>query len=370
VIARAHKGAVNERLGGAGESALRRGKRVVVLDLKQPGAVAEAMALVAAADALIEGNRPGVMERLGLGYGSFASEKPGLVYCSISAFGQTGPRAEEGGFDVTVQAMSGIMSVTGDGPDSPPAKCAPPLSDITAGIIAAMGVLAAYAHRLKTGKGQWLETSLFEAALVQTYWQSAIALATGVAPRAMGSAHPLNAPYQAFEAADGWIVIGGANQRNWLKIVDALGAPELASDPRFAHNPERMANLKELEAELGKRFRLKPAAHWLAVLDELGVPAGPVNDMLQALSDPQTIAREITRKSGGLLTFHVASLYPLLYKLEDRKWIQGRWVEKTGQRRRRYYRLTADGRKSLGTQRGRWAAFVAALTKAAGLEHA
>ena len=109
----------------------------------------------------------------------------------------------------------------------------------------------------------------------------------------MGSAHPLNAPYQAFEAADGWIVIGGANQRNWLKIVDALGAPELASDPRFAHNPERMANLKELEAELGKRFRLKPAAHWLAVLDELGVPAGPVNDMLQALSDPQTIAREM-----------------------------------------------------------------------------
>ena len=185
------------------------------------------------------------------------------------------------------------MSFTGDGPDSPPAKCAPPLSDITAGIIAAMGILAAYAHRLKTGKGQWVETSLFEAALVQTYWQSAIALATGVAPRAMGSAHPLNAPYQAFEASDGWIVIGGANQSNWLKIVEAIGAPELASDPRFAHNPERMAHLKELEAELGKRFRTKPAAHWLAAARRARRAGGPVNDMLQALSDPQTIAREM-----------------------------------------------------------------------------
>jgi crotonobetainyl-CoA:carnitine CoA-transferase CaiB-like acyl-CoA transferase len=128
---------------------------------------------------------------------------------------------------------------------------------------------------------------------VQTYWQSAIALATDEAPQAMGSAHPLNAPYQAFEATDGWIVIGGANQTNWLRIVDAIGAPELADDPRFNENAGRMAHLKELEGELARRFRTRPAAHWLQALEEKGVPCGPVNDTLQALNDPQTAAREM-----------------------------------------------------------------------------
>src|SRR6187200_1842664 len=272
---------------------MNRNKRGIVLDLKTPGGTKVLRRLIAKADVLVENFAPGAMERLGFGYEDLRKQHPALIYCSLSGFGRTGPYRHRRGFDLVAQAMSGIMSFTGERADGPPVKCGAPLSDITAGILAAMGILAAYAHRLKTGQGQWVETSLFEAALVQTYWQSAIALATGIAPRAMGSAHPLNAPYQTFEASDGWIVVGGANKRNWVKIVDALGAPELASDPRFAHNPERMANLKELEAELGKRFRLKPAAHWLAVLDELGVPAGPVNDMLQALSDPQTIAREM-----------------------------------------------------------------------------
>src|SRR5438128_2043440 len=187
--------------------------------------------------------------------------------------------------------MSGIMSFTGERPDGPPVKCGAPLSDITAGILAAMGILAAYAHRLRTGEGQWVETSLFEAALVQTYWQSAIALATGVAPRAMGSAHPLNAPYQAFEASDGWIVVGGANQKNWLRMLEALDAVELASDPRFVTGSDRMAHLSELEAELSTRFRTRPAAFWLAALEEKGVTCGPVYDMLQALADPQTRGR-------------------------------------------------------------------------------
>jgi crotonobetainyl-CoA:carnitine CoA-transferase CaiB-like acyl-CoA transferase len=172
-------------------------------------------------------------------------------------------------------------------------KCGAPLSDITAGILAALGILAAYAHRLKTGQGQWVETSLFEAALVQTYWQAAIALATDVAPKAMGSAHPLNAPYQAFKASDKWIVVGGANQKHWLRTLEVLGATELARDPRFATSGDRMAHLKELEALLTARFLTKPAAHWLSALEEVGVPCGPVNDMLQALDDPQTIAREM-----------------------------------------------------------------------------
>ncbi len=185
------------------------------------------------------------------------------------------------------------MSFTGTGPDGPPLKSGAPLSDITAGILGAMGILAAYVHRLKTGEGQWVETSLFEAALVQTYWQSAIALATGEAPRAMGSAHPLNAPYQAFEAKDHWIVVGGANQTNWLRVLEAIGAPELAEDPRFKHNADRMAHLTELEAELGRRFRTESAQHWLEALDKAGVPCGPVYDMLEALADPQTAARRM-----------------------------------------------------------------------------
>ena len=157
-----------------------------------------------------------------------ARTHPALIYCSLSGFGRTGPYKHRRGFDLVAQAMSGIMSFTGERPDGPPVKCGAPLSDITAGILAAMGILAAYTHRLKTGEGQWVETSLFEAALVQTYWQAAIALATDVAPKAMGSAHPLNAPYQAFEASDEWIVVGGANQKHWALTLEVLGAPELA----------------------------------------------------------------------------------------------------------------------------------------------
>ena len=271
---------------------MNRNKRGMTLDLKTAGGAAILRRLARDADVLVENFGPGVMERLGFGYESLKAENPRLIYCSLSGFGRTGPYSHRRGFDLVAQAMSGIMSFTGEA-GGPPAKCGPPLSDITAGIIAAMGILAAYTHRLKTGEGQWVETSLFEAALVQTYWQAAIALATGEAPGAMGSAHPLNAPYQAFEAQDGWIVVGGANQRNWLRTLEAIGAPELADDPRFRDNAGRMAHLKELEQEFARRLRTKPAAHWLHVLEEKGVPCGPVNTMLQALSDPQTLAREM-----------------------------------------------------------------------------
>jgi crotonobetainyl-CoA:carnitine CoA-transferase CaiB-like acyl-CoA transferase len=271
---------------------MNRNKRGIVLDLKTPGGAEILRRLALKADVLVENFGPGVMERLGFGYEDLKAGNPGLIYCSLSGFGRTGPYSHRRGFDLVAQAMSGIMSFTGEA-GGPPAKCGPPLSDITAGLLAAMGILAAYAHRLKTGEGQWVETSLFEAALVQTYWQSAIALATGEAPRAMGSAHPLNAPYQAFEAQDGWIVIGGANQRNWLRTLEAIGATELADDPRFRDNPGRMAHLAELDEEFARRLRSRPAQHWLDVLEAKGVPCGPVNDMLQALSDPQTLAREM-----------------------------------------------------------------------------
>ena len=272
---------------------MNRNKRGIVLDLKSKGGAAVLRRLIAKADVLVENYGPGVMERLGFGYEALHKEFPGLIYCSLSGFGRTGPYRDRKGFDLVAQAMSGIMSFTGERPDGPPVKCGAPLSDITAGILAALGILAAYTNKLKTGEGQWVETSLFEAALVQTYWQSAIALATGVAPKAMGSAHPLNAPYQAFEASDGWIVVGGANQKNWLLMLEAMDASTLAADPRFASGADRMAHLKELEIELSKRFRGKPAQYWLDALDSRGVPCGPVMNMLEALTDPQTLSRDM-----------------------------------------------------------------------------
>ena len=277
---------------------MNRNKKGIALDLKKPGGAKVLRRLLASADVLVENFGPGVMDRLGFGYGEISKDNPALIYCSLSGFGRTGPYKHRRGFDLVAQAMSGIMSFTGERPDGPPVKCGAPLSDITAGILAALGILAAYAHRLKTGQGQWVETSLFEAALVQTYWQAAIALATGVAPKAMGSAHPLNAPYQAFKASDKWIVVGGANQKHWLRTLEVLGAPELARDPRFATGADRMAHLKELEALLSARFAAKPAAYWLGALEDVGVPCGPVNDMLQALADPQTNARDMVVEVG------------------------------------------------------------------------
>ncbi len=272
---------------------MNRNKRGIALDLKTAGGKRVLRKLIEGADVLVENFGPGVMEKFGFGYEDLHKEFPALIYCSLSGFGRTGPYKHRRGFDLVAQAMTGIMSFTGERPDGPPVKCGAPLSDITAGIIAAMGICAAYAHRLKTGEGQWVESSLYEAALVQTYWQSAIALATGESPKAMGSAHPLNAPYQAFETADGWIVAAGANRKHWLLLLEVLGAGELAADPRFIESSDRMAHLAELEAELNKRFRTRPAAHWLAALDAKGVPCGPVRNMAQALADPHTLARDM-----------------------------------------------------------------------------
>jgi crotonobetainyl-CoA:carnitine CoA-transferase CaiB-like acyl-CoA transferase len=280
-----------------GESAaymmMNRGKRGISLDLKDPDGIAVLRRLLEGADALIENYRGGTMERLGIGYETLREEFPALVYCSLSGFGRTGPYADRAGFDLVAQGMSGLMSVTGAGPGQPPMKCGPPVTDITAGILAAMGVLAAYSNRLRTGKGQSVDTSLFEAGITHTYWQSAIAMATGVAPGPMGSAHPLNAPYEAFETADGWITIGAANQTNWLRLLKAIGAEALAEDARFAQNRDRMANRQELAATLAPIFRAQSSAEWLARLEAGGVPAGPVLDVNAMHRDPQTLAREM-----------------------------------------------------------------------------
>jgi crotonobetainyl-CoA:carnitine CoA-transferase CaiB-like acyl-CoA transferase len=280
-----------------GESAaylmMNRNKRGIAVDFKQPRGQEIGRRLLATADVVIENFRKGTMERLGLGYEALRETNPALIYCEVSGFGRTGPYAERGGFDLIAQSMSGLMSITGEGPGRPPVKCGAPVTDITAGILAAMGVLAAYTHRLKTGQGQRVDASLFEAGIVHTYWQSAIALATGTAPGPLGSAHPLSAPYQAFETADGWITIGAANQANWLKLTDALEAQALKSDVRFATNASRMAHLSALVAALTPLFKQRGSQEWLKRLEAAGVPAGPVLDVAQMHADPQAQARKM-----------------------------------------------------------------------------
>jgi crotonobetainyl-CoA:carnitine CoA-transferase CaiB-like acyl-CoA transferase len=272
---------------------MNRSKRGIALDLRQEAGKAVLRRLLAEADVLVENYRRATIEKLGFGYDAVSALNPAIIYCSISGFGSTGPYAGRGGFDLIAQAMSGIMSITGTARGEPPVKCGPPLTDITAGLLAAMGILAALHHRTRSGEGQFVDTSLLEAGVTQTYWHSAMTLATGEAPGPLGSAHPLNAPYQAFQTADGWIVVGGANQRAWQRLVEALGAPELAEDPRFRENRDRMSNLEALVAALQPHFASRSSQDWLARFEAAGVPAGPVNDIAQVHADPQVLARDM-----------------------------------------------------------------------------
>ena len=276
---------------------INRNKRGIAVDLKSATGKEVVRRLLADADVVIENYRKGTMERLGLGYETLRAANPGLILCEISGFGRTGPYSGRGGFDLIAQGMSGLMSITGEAPGRPPVKVGSPVTDITAGILGAMGVLAAYIERQRTGEGQRVDTSLFEAGIVHTYWQSAIAFATGVAPGPMGSAHPLNAPYQAFETADGWITLGAANQANWLRMLDAIEAPELGDDARFETNDGRQEHLDELVAALTAIFRARPGAEWLERLEAAGVPAGPVLDVGEMHRDPQAIAREMVTEA-------------------------------------------------------------------------
>ncbi|MEO7116121.1 MAG: CoA transferase [Caldimonas sp.] len=279
-----------------GESAafmmMNRNKRGIAVDLKSAGGRRVLQRLAAGADVLIENYRRGALDRLGLGFAALHAQNPALVYCSISGYGRTGPAADKGGFDLVAQGASGLMSITGE-PGGPPVKVGSPVTDLNAGMLAAFGIVSAYVHRLKTGEGQFVDTSLFEAGIHQTAWQSAIFFATGVSPGPGGSAHVLAAPYQAFPTADGWINIGGANQSNWERIARLVGAPELIADLRFVDNSARMAHRDELAALLADRLRGKTTSTWLAELDAAGIPAGPIQSIAEMASDPQTLAREM-----------------------------------------------------------------------------
>ena len=279
-----------------GESAafmgINRNKRSAVVDLKSDAGLEVARRLANRADVLVQNMRPGAMDRLGLGYDDLRPANPGLIYCTISGYGTTGPYRDRPGFDLVGQGASGLMSVTGH-PGGPPTRNGVPITDLSAGAYAAYGVLCAYINRLATGEGQDLETSLLEAGLAYTIWESGIFFATGQPPQPVGSGHPLTAPYQAFKTKDGFFILGAANQGNWVRLCRAIGREELLNDARFASNPLRMENLDALVATLEKTFVERTTAEWLDVLGEAGVPCGPINDLAQVYADPQVQARDM-----------------------------------------------------------------------------
>jgi crotonobetainyl-CoA:carnitine CoA-transferase CaiB-like acyl-CoA transferase len=258
----------------------------VALDLKNSADRDFARALVLDADVLIENNRPGVMQRLGLGWDWFGPRKPSLVYCSISAFGQVGPRAAEGGFDLTIQAASGVMSVTGE-PGGAPVKCGVPLSDFGAGLYAAFSVAALIARVRAGGPGGTIDVPMFATNLAMAALQTSEYFGTGKNPRKLGSAHPRNAPYQAFAAKDGWFAIAAGNNKLWQSVCEVVGAPQWQDDPRFASTTLRASNQAALKEMLEARFANASTAAWLERFRAAGVPCAPINGYAEALADPQ-----------------------------------------------------------------------------------
>ena len=295
-----------------GESAafmmLNRGKRSIALDLRSPDGVDIVRRLLYDADVVVENFRVGTMKKIGLGWDELRAENPRLVYCQITGFGRTGPMADKGGFDLIAQGYSGLMSITGEGPGREPVKVGAPVTDITAGILAAYGVVSALFERERTGEGQLVDTSLFEAGITQTYWQSAIALASGHSPGPLGSAHPLSAPYQALRTSDGWINVGASNQPTWLGLTRALAMPELAEDPRFIDNAGRMEHLDELVEVLAGRFVQETTDDWLSRLAAERVPAGPIASVGEMLEHPQTVARDMVVETDHPTAGRVRSL--------------------------------------------------------------
>ena len=271
---------------------LNRNKRGIALNLKHADGLQALLRLIDSADVLIENYRPGTLDKLGLGWDVLHARNPGLILCSVTGYGLQGPMASTGGFDLIAQGFSGLVSITGE-PGRPPAKPGHSVADINSGILAATGIIAAYVHRLKTGQGQRVDTSLMEAAMQQTYWHAAIFFATGQSPGPLGSGHVLAAPYQAFQARDGWLNIGGANQANWERICEVLGHPEWRTDARFHDNTARMANLPALVEAINGVMVTRDRADWMAAFEAAGVPAGPVHSIGEALSHPQALARDM-----------------------------------------------------------------------------
>ena len=267
-------------------ASLNRGKQSIALDLKQPQDLALARQLVLEADVLVENSRPGAMQRLGLGWDWFSSRKPSLIYCSISAYGQDGPRGTEGGFDLTIQAAAGVMSVTGE-PEGAPVKAGVPLADFASGLYAAYAIAALLARVRSGGAGGHIDVPMFAATLGISALQTSEYFGNGRNPRKLGSAHPRNAPYQAYAAQDGWFAIAAGNNKLWQQVCAVVGTPALLADARFASPSLRAQHQGELKALLDPHFAARSVEHWLQGFAAAGVPCAPINGYSQALADPQ-----------------------------------------------------------------------------------
>jgi crotonobetainyl-CoA:carnitine CoA-transferase CaiB-like acyl-CoA transferase len=275
--------------------AINRNKRGLVLDLKRPDGLTILERLVATADVLIENYRPGVMARIGADYGRLSVLNPRLIYCSISGFGQTGPYADRGGYDLIAQGMSGIMSATGS-EGGAPVKVGVPITDLGAGLFAVVGILCALRARHVTTRGQHIDTSLFEAGLALSAWEATEYWFTGQVPRGLGTAHRLNAPYQAFRAADGHFTVGAANDSLFPRFCTLLELPDLVRDSRFDTVGGRLQNRAALESLIEAVTIHQPRAHWLAKCEEAGVPAGPIYSVPEALDDAHARARGMVQE--------------------------------------------------------------------------
>src|SRR3954470_17261158 len=288
-------------------NAVNRGKRGIVLNLKTPAGRDVLLRLARATDILIENYRPGVMASLGAGYEALAAANPRLIYASISGYGQTGPQRSKGGFDLVAQGVSGIMSVTGE-PGGAPVKAGVPVTDLGAGLFALVGILAALEHRHRSGSGQHVDTSLVDAGVALSVWEATEYFSGIGVPAALGSAHRMNAPYQAIRCADGYITLGAANERLFRRLCKVLGRPEWSEDRSFANNASRVKNRGALAAQIESITATQPRAHWLALLEANDIPCGPINDYAQVFADPQVLAREMVVETDHPTLGHLRTL--------------------------------------------------------------
>lgn len=272
---------------------LNRNKRSLALNLKDPRGKEIFMKLAAQADIITENFRPGVIKKLGVDYDVVRQFNPGVIYASMSGFGQTGPYGKKGGFDIVAQGMSGIMMMTGY-PGGRPAKVGIAMNDIASGVTALYGILGAYIGKLKTGNGQYLETSLLEAGLAWTHWEFGAYFGSGELPTATGTRHRRSTPYQAYKTQDGYVTVGANNNKLWTNFCTMVcNKPEWLTDPRFKDLPSRLENIDALEKEIESVFAARPTAHWVEKLDAAAVPGGPVYTYDQIMNDPHIKAREM-----------------------------------------------------------------------------
>jgi CoA:oxalate CoA-transferase len=279
-------------------AAVNRGKKSIALDLKADADRAVFERLLARADVLVENFRPGVLAKLGYGYEAIAQRHPALVLASISGFGQTGPYRARPAYDVVVQAMSGMMSLTGH-PGSAPVRCGSSIGDLAAAMFACNGIQAALLQRTRTARGCHVDVAMFEAQIALLEGAIPQLFCSGVSPGPLGARHPGTAPFDAFKAADGYLVIAAGSDHLFKALASALGRADLAADPRFASRQDRVANERTLKSMLESLLATAPAAHWLGRLHEAGVPAGPLNDVKAMMADPQVTHRGVLPEIRG-----------------------------------------------------------------------